>query len=368
MIWQCCLLLMLVLSLMPSSVTAEKDGKELTMPDETNVDSQQLRGDGGGRRRRKDGGRKKRNKRDKSKGSPERQALSHWANNYLTEKDYSVDEWRVMFHSNSAADFFNGYARKISNVFAQFNAKVNFAMVGACDGTGDNTIKHLYLPNDHWRGVFVEPMSINVRDLITYMASKNAGHRSLIIRAAATSVCKNATLFVERPLYEEKNASIPHWLRRQIGSILPEHRNHPRKEWTLEEVRCVTARDILRDWAAASAGSALLAPTVVAPISSTAQEDSNANAEGVSEGSVTSNAISDPLAAKQSHKALIKRANKRYRRPHILKIDVEGHDFDVLMGFLRHDTPVNELPLIIDFEAKSIAKKYPLAKERMEYL
>jgi hypothetical protein len=58
----------------------------------------------------------------------------------------------------------------------------------------------------------------------------------------------------------------------------------------------------------------------------------------------------------------------RIRRPHILKIDVEGHDFDVLMGFLTLETPASELPLIIAFEAKSIAKKYPIAKERMEEL
>jgi hypothetical protein len=38
------------------------------------------------------------------------------------------------------------------------------------------------------------------------------------------------------------------------------------------------------------------------------------------------------------------------------------------MSFLRSDTPPNELPLIIDFEAKSIAKKYPAAAARMEEL
>jgi len=38
------------------------------------------------------------------------------------------------------------------------------------------------------------------------------------------------------------------------------------------------------------------------------------------------------------------------------------------MSFLQFNTPLAQLPLIIDFEAKSIAKKYPLAKERMEDL
>jgi hypothetical protein len=38
------------------------------------------------------------------------------------------------------------------------------------------------------------------------------------------------------------------------------------------------------------------------------------------------------------------------------------------MSFMRWDTPVYELPLIVAFEAKSIAKKYPVVKERMEAL
>jgi hypothetical protein len=82
-------------------------------------------------------------------------------------------------------------------------------LVGACDGTGDNTIKHLYLPNEHWRGVFVEPLTMNVRDLIKFMSDNHANQRSLIIHAAATAECAKPTLVMERPLYEEKNASIP---------------------------------------------------------------------------------------------------------------------------------------------------------------
>ncbi|RYY81128.1 hypothetical protein EON63_16130 [archaeon] len=82
---------------------------------------------------------------------------------------------------------------------------------------------------------------------------------------------------------------------------------------------------------------------------------------------------------------------KKTRRPHILKIDVEGHDYEVhthahipphahnqpihiqiyiqvLMGFMTEDAPIASLPLIVAFEAKSIAKKFPKVKERMEKL
>ena len=36
------------------------------------------------------------------------------------------------------------------------------------------------------------------------------------------------------------------------------------------------------------------------------------------------------------------------------------------MGFISADTPVNELPLLIEFEAKSIGKKFPAAKANLE--
>jgi len=262
-------------------------------------------------------------------------ALEQWALS-LTDRDYDYNEWRKSFHSRSTVDFFNGYAKKLSSLFNSYNAKVNFVMVGACDGTGDNTIKHLYLPNQHWRGVFVEPLTMNVRDLIGYMSNHQASHRSMIIQAAATAECKTPTIVMERPLYEEKNASIPHWLRRQIGSLLPSStnpkaRNYPRRDWTTEEVRCVTATDILREWSASSR-----------------------NGTAVDKGAAR---------AKE-------RRGAKKRRPHVLKIDVEGHDFEVLMGFLNDKAMIREygLPLLIDFEAKSIAKKFPKARDRMTSL
>lgn len=126
-------------------------------------------------------------------------------------------------------------------------------MVGACDGVTDPVIKFQFLKQPHWRGVFVEPMSINVIDLEKFIYDNNGSNRSVIIRAAATDVCQSPTIDVERPLYEEKaakeNKTVPHWLRRQIGSILPKNRNHARRDWVVETVACKTANDILRDWA-----------------------------------------------------------------------------------------------------------------------
>lgn len=153
-------------------------------------------------------GRKERRRNAQRRQPPERQAVKAWAES-LTEEDYDYEHWKVAFRSNSPSDFFHAYARKLSDVFKRGKAKLNFALVGACDGNGDKTIKKLYIPNDHWRGVFVEPMSVNVRDLIKFLAEKNIAHRSLVLRGAATLECKEPTIKVERPLYEEKNASLP---------------------------------------------------------------------------------------------------------------------------------------------------------------
>jgi hypothetical protein len=53
-------------------------------------------------------------------------------------------------------------------------------------------------------------------------------------------------------------------------------------------------------------------------------------------------------------------------RPHVLKVDVEGHDYEVLSGFLADDVPTAELPLLVSFEAKSIKKNFELLKNQME--
>jgi hypothetical protein len=57
----------------------------------------------------------------------------------------------------------------VSKLFYIVGAYINFALVGACDGTNDRTIRDRYLVNSHWRGVFVEPFTINHRDLVNFM-------------------------------------------------------------------------------------------------------------------------------------------------------------------------------------------------------
>jgi hypothetical protein len=217
-------------------------------------------------------------------------SLEQFAHSLIPETDYNVTMWAITAHSRSPSDYFDRYSVRISNIFKQNQAFVNFVSVGACDGTTDPIIKDRFLKNEHWRAVFVEPMTPNVRDLEKFIDSKGALGRSHIIQAAATDVCTTPTIKVERPLYEEKaiaeNKTIPHWLRRQIGSIVPANRDHARPEWTLEEVACVTAADVIDRWTAAQ------------------------------------NKIEEQAG---------KRKKTKRMRPPVLKIDVEGHDYEVCL-------------------------------------
>lgn len=189
-------------------------------------------------------------KRRSKKSVPQRRALESFANS-LNSRDYNASNWRLLFHSRTPQEFFDQYIRKLSAIYEKEKAIVNFVMIGACDGITDPTIKYRFNKYEHWRGVFVEPVEMNFRDLSTFLTDSGSIDRSYLIRAAATHHCELPTIKMERPMYEEKNASLPHWLRRQIGSILPEHRDHPRKEWTIEEVRCVTSSDIMTEWSEA---------------------------------------------------------------------------------------------------------------------
>ena len=248
----------------------------------------------------------------------QRVAIQAWGKQ-LTERDTDPSSWK-----KQPQYMFDHYIHVLSDIFRDHQAKVNFILVGACDGTHDITISKGYLPNTHWRGAFVEPFEINFNDLHQFMKDNNVLDRTHLIHAAATSKCNSTTIKMKRPTFEEKNKSLPHWMRREIGAVVPfDKLDRPASGgWIFEYVRCVNGPEILKDWAIA------LAKTI----------------PGNSKG----------------HKVPIR------IRPHILKVDVEGHDYDVLSGFLADDVPTTELPLLISFEAKSIAKKFDLLKTQME--
>ena len=221
----------------------------------------------------------------------QRLAVKTWTKQ-LTEQDYNATHWAITMR-HQPQNFFDHYVQVLSDIFKEKRAKINFVLVGACDGTHDNTIRDRYLPNDHWRGVFVEPFEINYNDLVKFMEEHGVADRTYVLHGAATRQCNESMIKMKRPTFEEKNKSLPHWMRRQIGSVVPVDKlDRPATGgWTFEMTRCVNGPEILADWA-----------------NTMHKRYKVANAE-------------NGVSSSYSKVARI--------RPHILKVDVEGHDFEV---------------------------------------
>jgi len=105
------------------------------------------------------------------RSNPNNKALEDWVKFLDPKIDYNTTMWKIATRSSTWSVHFNEYAKKLSAVFDKAHAKVNFVMIGACDGTSDNTIRELFLPNDHWRGVFVGLVYICLSSFYFYLLS-----------------------------------------------------------------------------------------------------------------------------------------------------------------------------------------------------
>lgn len=175
-----------------------------------------------------------------------RKPMAKYLTDVLKDQDFLPSHWpRVPEQA------FEHYSHVLSEVFAKQLTRVNFVLVGACDGTFDSTVDY-YLKHGNWRGVFVEPMAYNIADMRSRFEKFAVTNRSTILHAAASSVCSKDTIQVTRPLYEEKTdrpkTESNHWLRRQIGGVPPDGETAPKNEWIYEDVKCVTGAHIMFYW------------------------------------------------------------------------------------------------------------------------
>ena len=248
----------------------------------------------------------------------QRAAVKAWAQS-LHDEDYDADHW-IKTLSHMPSNFFEHYATRLSDIFKEKGAKVNFALVGACDGTNDRTIRERYLPNEHWRGVFVEPFTINYKDLSSFMENHKVSHRSHLIHAAATRKCNSTTIKMKRPTFEEKNSSLPHWMRRQIGAVVPftKLNNKMTGGWIAEFTRCVSGPEILQDWTDALNHQSFTGDGD--------GKEVNNEPETVPQGEPVDDDGKKKRKKKRKDK---KNGSIRMLRPHVLKVDVEGHDYEV---------------------------------------
>ena len=260
-------------------------------------------------------------KKNVNKRATQRAAIESWYSSLKPEEDINASFWHDKMKLQ-AQHAFHHYIGLVSDVMKSKGATVNFLLVGACDGTHDVTIKERFLPNSHWNAGFVEPMEINVNDLTKYLTTENVISRSHIIKAAVNNECVNATIRVKFPKYEAVKGTdaVPHWLRRQIGGIVSATDKVRDPMWKVEDVRCMTGVDVINEWSKATKKA-------------------------------------NPKKKQKEYKASQK------KRVHILKIDAEGFDFEVLASFFPKTYVNSDLPLMINFEAKSMKDKYQLARE-----
>ena len=170
----------------------------------------------------KDENRKLAEKSSKGKGRKlQKAAINSWASYLDPVRDYNATTW--ITKSRSQPQYvFDYYVTLLSDIFLKEGATVNFALVGACDGTNDNTIRERYLPNAHWRALFVEPITLNFKDLNQYLIDNKVADRSHTIQAAVTNECTSPTIIVKTPNLDKatEDTKVPHWMRRQIGGIV----------------------------------------------------------------------------------------------------------------------------------------------------
>lgn len=152
----------------------------------------------------------------------QKRAIKQWSQG-LTDIDLNVNNLINITSPFEPQRYFNSYSEKLSDVFHNNNAMLNFVLIGACDGTYDQTIQDLYWPNQHWQGIFVEPILMNFLDLKKNFHERiNTLNRSVFIQAAVTQKCPAANVSLKVPNFEQlyPNETFPHWKRRQIATII----------------------------------------------------------------------------------------------------------------------------------------------------
>lgn len=184
----------------------------------------------------------------------------------MNSSKWSLDPQHYLQNHIIADIHFIQKVHELSFELQQTSQILNIMVIGACDGTHDRLIYDLINPdNAHWRGILVEPLAHNFRDLTVNL--RNVSHRIKTLQCAVTDQCVseyvNMSYARVRPEVQDK---YPHWFTREIASLDPnvtllfeKFAHSPSKikriikdaangssvdmkdfEWTTEAVKCMT--------------------------------------------------------------------------------------------------------------------------------
>ena len=139
-------------------------------------------------------------------------ALQSWLHSFNSTKTDIIKQSKEITYQTT---FYN-YCQQLSDIYQYNHAYINFMSIGACDGTHDMILEKVYLTNDHWNGMLIEPSSHNYDDLVRLIQTKRITHRTLTLHAAVTDVCNENTIQFKVSKYDITKPNEEHWLRRQV--------------------------------------------------------------------------------------------------------------------------------------------------------
>lgn len=229
--------------------------------------------------------------------------------------------------------------------------RLNFLIIGACDGTHDRLIASLLdnETNGHWRAVLVEAVPRTFDSLLNN--TKRASHRLGYLNVAADGSCDTPTKkisFINVKSSGSLKGSLPHWFTHEIATIDPnltEGVSH-----FLQNSQAKSSRLRLNEWGGAN--------------NSVALEDLEYVTQDVQ--CITG---SDLLlnATRMLGGAHI----------HVVKIDAEGRDYAISSSMLQllavarektqKKTLLPERPLLIEVECKFMSNDQRTWLRKMAY-
>jgi len=192
----------------------------------------------------------------------------------------------------------------------KFGVHMNGIMIGACDGTRDEYISFVRRNTDT-SVLFVEPVPHNFADLVDSFPEDKVG-RFGFVQAASDATCNEEgatrTLSYINKSFEDKKPESGHWIRRQIGSMHPNTAQFLKARFSTEGYL-------------AESSVACLSPRLLTERFLEMQAKLNANLRRCHrEGT--------------RQRILSAKVQKRLSDFHVLKMDTEGLDHNIVTGFL----------------------------------
>lgn len=294
-----------------------------------------------------------------------------------TTHDVDSHTWAKDHSSKSVEVRFNFSLEKLSELYLVHNILLNIIIVGACDGRSDKSIE-MFVKNSHWKGLFVEPVQQNVRDLRRMFSNRSHSQtpgtlgvrtnaRSIVLKAAALDRygCggKGAVINGSDPSSSGGgdtgaddrvprmvtitrppdtwlvDPSLPHWKSREISRVFnttPGSLDKTHVGWITESVPCVTGVDLMRYWRKRYYHCG---------IGHTQQSDCLYMKSRMYRDSIPVSSPAVPDGVASAAEVILD----------VLKIDTEGSDAQVLRGFELDRLDYRHRPLLVFFEVKMLS-------------